>query len=346
MKKIILILVLIMHFSCSDEAIQKNVDNPPSDIPILSFKNAEEMNSYLTAISKNEGGINGRGKSFGFESFDDVYKKAIGEIGMAQTSEEISGLLKAYADVVRLSDSTFAPAMQNKLYRSICNRERIYESEGFMHKVLDDEFVVITESKNLNILRKISIGDKLNPSVFKTAKYSDLKAGSQSTNNGRIQTDVCANNMEYYLEYDPSGCKNDRRVYAHANAGWIISGNNYTPHLLAETYARRRAGTLCYWYLYNTVFHTRDADLRVKMVINGVTVNFVLSKANGAIPDYNIAGTIGEEPDHILYNDNLQNGPTYWSSGPNPVISFSKAFFEAASRGTGDNNWVSVDCLE
>ncbi len=343
MKKLISILILLFSISCSEETLQKAVDDSSSDMPILSFKSAVEMNTYLRSINTNSGSLNGRSKSSKFESFDDIYKKASQELSLAQTNDEVARLLKTYADVVTLLDSTFIPTMQNKLYRTICNRERIYESEGYVHKVLDDQFIVISKKENLNSLRKINVGDKLDQSAFNLTQYSDLSDGG---NSGRTQADVCANEMQYYLEYNPSGCKNDRRVYARTSTNWIISGNNYTPHLIAETFAKRRAGTFCFWYFYNTVFHTRDADIRVRMVINGITYNFILSKANGSIPDYNLDGLIGEVEDYSLYNNDLQTGPTYWSSGPAPVIGFTKAFFEASSRGTGDNNWVSVDCVQ
>lgn len=109
----------------------------------------------------------------------------------------------------------------------------------------------------------------------------------------------------------------------------------YTPWLASRTWGRRRAGTLCYWYGYDTILNFRGAYFDVKIVINGITRHFITS-----IDDY--YGTAEEREKQIW--DDFQTGPITWQGGTPPAISFTRAFVEASSRGT-NNNWVSVDCI-
>lgn len=337
MKKIIPIFIFLIGFSCSDESIHKEVDNSSQDLVTLSFNSSEEMSAYVLN-AKN--GTNPRGRessSSKFQSLDDIYKNALKAFSVAETHEEIASLLKTYGDVVELSDSTFLPKLQNEFYRTVCNREGIYESEGFAHKVIDNQFIIVTKEENLKALRKIKSIDNLDQSLFKLIEYNG-SGFKNETINGRTLSDACANNMEYSYYYDPSGCKSDRKVYIAAGTWWVISGNDFTPWLASRTWGRRRAGTLCYWYGYNTILNYRGAYFDVKIVINGITRHFILN--NISIPDY--YGTV-EESEKQIWNDFL-TGPITWQGGTPPAISFTRAFVEASSRGT-NNNWVSVDCI-
>jgi len=339
MKKIISILILLIGFSCAEESIHQELDTSSLNGAILSFKNSEEMSSYVLNLSTGKppkasliiGGSE-------FQSLDDIYKTAINELSNAQTEEEITRLLKTYNDVVMLSDSTFVPRMESKFYRTICNRDRIYESEGLVHKVLDNQFILVANRDKVDNLRKIETTENLDLSVFKLQRYNDTESIGSAIN-GRTMSDICSNTMEYSYYYDPSGCKNDRKVYVRAHIEWAMSGANYTPWLISETWGRRRAGTLCYWYFYDTKLNSRDAYFDVKIVINGITNHYILTEAS--IPDY--YGTV-DEGSHTIWNNYL-TGPITWQGGTPPAISFTRAFVEASSQGT-NNNWVSVDCVE
>lgn len=337
MKKIIPIFIFFIGFSCSDESIHKEVDNSLQDIATLSFNSSEEMSTY---VLNAKSGANPTGRETGsskFQSLDDIYRNALESLSVAGTHEEIARLLKTYGDVIELSDSTFVPKLQSEFYRTICNREGIYESEGFAHKVIDNQFIIVTKKENLTALRKIKSIQNLDQSLFQLIKYKDNGFKNESIN-GRTLSDACTNNMEYSYYYDPSGCKNDRKIYIAASTWWVISGNNYTPWLASRTWGRRRAGTLCYWYNYETLLNHRDAYFDVKIVINGITNHFILTEAS--IPDY--YGTVEESEKQIWYN--FLTGAITWQGGTPPAISFTRAFVEASSRGT-NNNWVSVDCI-
>lgn len=334
MKKIIPIFILLIGFSCSDESIHKEEDNLSQDLVTLSFNSSEEMSSY---VLKAKSGANPTGReasSSKFQSLEDIYRNVLESLSVAETHEEIASLLKTYEDVIELSDSTFLPKLQSEFYRIICNREGIYESEGFAHKVMDNQFIIVTKKENLKALRKIKSIDNLDQSLFNLTEYRGNGFKNESIN-GRTLSDACSNNMEYSYYYDPSGCKNDRKVYIAAGTEWRISGNNYTPWLASRTWGRRRAGTLCYWYGYDTILNFRGAYFDVKIVINGITRHFITS-----IDDY--YGT-AEEREKQIWDDFL-TGPITWQGGTPPAISFTRAFVEASSRGT-NNNWVSVDCI-
>jgi hypothetical protein len=337
MKKIIPIFIFLMGFSCSDESIHKEVDNSPQDLVTLSFNSSEEMSAYVLNAKNGTNPTGRESSSSKFQSINDIYKNALESFSVAETHEEIARLLKTYGDVVELSDSTFLPKLKNEFYRTICNREGIYESEGFAHKVIDDQFIIVTKKENLKALRKIKSLDNLDQALFKLIAYNGNGFNNKSIN-GRTLSDACANNMEYSYYYDPSGCKNDRKVYIAAGTWWVISGNDFTPWLASRTWGRRRAGTLCFWYGYSTILNYRGAYFDVKIVINGITRHFILN--NVSIPDY--YGTL-EESEKQIWNDFL-TGPITWQGGTPPAISFTRAFVEASSRGT-NNNWVSVDCI-
>ena len=297
------------------------------------------MSAYV--LNANKSRAKGAGRKIsnsGFQSLDDIYKKALDELSMAQTSEEIANLLKNYNDVIMLSDSTFVPKIDNEFYRTICNRERIYESEGFVHKIIDNQFLVLAEKENLNRLRKIEFKDNLDTSIFKLVQYNNNSESKDETKSSRTSSWTCTNNIETWYYYDPSGCKNDRKIYAAAGTWWLISGNNFTPWLASRIWGRRRAGTLCYWYGYSTVLSYRNIQFDVKIVINGITHHFVLDEG---IPDY--YGT-AEESEKQIWNNSL-TGSITWQGGTPPAISFTRAVVEGSSRGT-NNNWVTIDCIE
>ncbi len=339
MKKILSALLFLIAFSCAEESIRKEIDSSSLNLATLSFKDSEEMSSYVLNVNKSRSNAgDSEINNSKFQSFDNIYKKAIDELSEAQTTDEVASLLKIYGDVVIQSDETFLPKLENSFYRTICNREKIYESEGFFHKVLDNQFIVIASKEKLSQLRKIESIENLDTSLFKLIQYNNTEPKA-AISSGRTLSDACSNNMEYSYYYDPSGCKSDRKVYVRAYIYWAISGSNYTPWLISETWGRRRAGTLCYWYFYDTKLNSRDAYFDVKIVINGITNHYILTEAS--IPDY--YGTV-DEGSHTIWNNALTGGPITWQGGTPPAISFTRAFVEASSQGT-NNNWVSVDCI-
>ncbi len=337
MKHLIPFFVLLLLLSCSEERFSQENNDSSLNLPVLSFKNSEEMLGYATNANKNTSSGRQNSKNPQFQSFDLIYKKAIEELANAQSSDEVAGLLKTYSDFVLVSDSTFFPKMANSFYRAICNAERIYESEGLLHKVIDDQFIVIAKKENLKGLRQITSSSNLDLSIYKLVQYTDSKIDSRG---GRTLSDACSNNMEYYILDDVSGCKNDRRAHVRANLSWAISGNYYTPMLIAEIWGTRKAGVFCYWKSYPTILHSRNAYFDVKIAINGGIWHFVLTTTD--IPNYD--GTSEEEDPHTVYYHSV-TGAILWQGGATPALSFTRAFLEASTRGTGDSNWVSIDCV-
>jgi hypothetical protein len=295
------------------------------------------MISYVNKVnnggSQNERGANGNSE---FQSLDDVYQKAIDELTEAETMAEVTNLLKIYNDVVLLVDSAFVPKIENEFYRTICNREGIYISDGFAHKILDNQFMVITPKEKIGSLRKVESTNNLDLSVFRVAVYNDYESRDITTS-GKTSV-LCSNFMESSYYYDPSGCKNDRKIYVATNTSWAISGTNYTPYLTARIWGRRRAGTLCFWYNYETKLNFRDVYYDIKIVINGITNHYILDE--GDIPDY--YGTVDEEEKQI-WDAALTGGPIIWQGGAQPAISNDRVYLQASSQGT-NNNWVTIDC--
>lgn len=338
--KTIMFLFLIVTISCNDE-VQKfdesydfSVDN------ILSFKNEGEIFAYGSITKENRGG---------FMSFDDLYKKAITQLNEVETEEQHARILKEYSDVITLSDSTYSSLISNGAYRRICNRDRLYVSGNYVHKVFDDQHIIFTEKQNVNALIKIKSVTGIDANLFKVVQYQE---SIKSAINGRTQADCGVDlSADYFANY--AKCRDDRRAWVRAYAYFMISGYNYTPTVFSECWAEIRNGW-CNWNQYQNILHSKNCSFTVKATIN-LNTNYY-SRTSTDMPTYN--GTTAEWEHLIWAYPAWQQNPDgsfgipvgssiSWNNGPTPTIQFHAIHMESSSQGVGADDpthWAVLDC--
>lgn len=315
MKKILIPFgILAIAISCSDDSIQ--VENSK----ILNFKNADEMFDYKSNPSI---------ASKTFVSYDDVYHEALDKLSSAETEAEHTRLLEEYSDVVYLSEETYTPKLSNSLYRKIINRNRIYQSGDFFHKVIDDQYIITAAKDDLETLTKLTSSENLS-NKFNVVKYQE---GNYTPTDARTKGN-CGQDLRKDYFYNQSNCRNDRRAWIRGYTWYAVSGYNYTPSMISEGWGELRTGTWCNWKQYATEIWTRNASYTVSATINGSTQDFFLQK-----PDYDANG---DEYEHIIHQGPVATA-IYWSGGAVPTIQFTQIHAECRTRGT-NNNWAVLDC--
>ncbi len=318
MKKLLLpVFILFLSLSCSEDSLVI-----PSENNILKFKNIDEILAFM----KN-GNENGN-----FVSFDEIYHEAVDQLSNAETEAEHSELLNTYRDVVTLSEETYVPTLSHTAYRKIINSDRLYVSDGSAHKVINDQFIVFCDEKNINELKKITSEQHLDSKIFKVFKYQSVDSDLNQTD-GRVAANCGASILAEYF-YNQGRCRDDRRVYIRGYTSFIVSGNQYTAAVISEAWGQLRTGTWCNWKPYPTTLSTRNCSFTVTFRINDV--DYVKPFA---FADY--YGTT-DEYEHILIQGPYSI-PFTWQGGYTPTIQFTNAHLGASSREV-NGNWAILDC--
>lgn len=222
----------------------------------------------------------------------------------------------------------------------MCNRDRIYQTNDYLQKVIDDDFIVSAHKKNYNSLLKVNSITSLDPKVFKVTRYSN---GGSSTKGGR----TAATCSSYYLvDYfvNQSGCKNDRRVYVKADAFLAITGSvngfqRLTPWVTSEVWGEIR-NIWCNWKTYQTELTLYNGSFTVLSYKNTSTdpvfTTSVRVPFSFAFPSYT----------SDTWKITIFDGPTGTNivgENVNPPYVFTQIHIQATSRGVGGNLAI-IDC--
>lgn len=344
--KILIWLLAIITISCTEEKIastngQTNVQEETYNL--LNFNSAQEFLDYNIDNSKRAEN-HARLSSTSFISFDEVYLQALSELSLATDNNEEAKILQKYSDVIVLRDSTYTPIIEPKLYRDICNRDRIYQTGEFINKVVDSRSIVSTKKEFYNELLKINSITNLNSEKFNIIQYSQ---SANAVTNGRTQSS-CGNSysVDYFQNY--SGCSGDRRVVIEAKAylafvGFIDGFQVIYPWVSIEILGLKR-NSFCNWKRYTTILSSRNVSFACMSYQNistdpvfttSVRVPFTFSHA-----DYT---TTSDAIRLTVFNANTGTsivGENPYKDGP---YEFTQIRIEASSRGT-DNHWASINC--
>lgn len=332
MKKTIYSLLLTLFgFSCTEDVV--NVTPSLEPISTLKFENSDQIFNYFNSTINEQDFSSNRTslpKESEFKSFKEVYHTAMKELDEVETFEQHNAFLRNYSDILTLTDSTYVPKITNPFYQAICNRDGIYESEGYAHKIIDSNYMVISESENIRALQNVNSISGLDSEIFRVATYN---GATTEVEQGRVMANCGSSIYKDYFKND-DGCRKDRRVYVSGSVDFLISGYNYTPTLFAQAYGEKR-NWLCNWKNYETSLATRDCSVKVTATLNGQNYSTSLS-----FPDEE---TTSDSYDIILHQGALTANPIYWQGGAVPTIEFTRINLEATSRGVGDN-WVELNC--
>lgn len=330
MKKLIYLTFLVVIVgSCTDDTLL----NPEQiKLATLKFNGSGEMLNYFDSMigrGENPTGRTNSQPDNGFESFKTVYLNALDKLDQAESLEQHNLLLNEYNDVLTIIDSTYVPKITNPFYQLVCNRAGIYESDGYAHKVIDSDLIVIAKAENINKLQEVSSASGLDSNIFRVVSYTSNE--SRIINGGRVNAN-CGTTLQQDYYANSSGCKNDRRVYVRAYAYFVISGNQYTPSAISEAWAEIR-NWLCNWKIYDNPIHTRNCSFTVSATLNGTTFNFPLTFSDRS-----------QQSGSIILNNGAVAQPIIWQGGAVPSIQFTKVHLESNSQGVGFGNWAIIDC--
>jgi len=339
MKKAIYLFILSTLFlSCKEE--ESLISPVPNELEYLKFDDINQMDRYFNSIANptddtfQKTSVENNSQ---FESFKEVYYKAMEELDDLESDEQHEKFLQKYSDIIVLRDNTYMPKISNSFYQAICNRDGIYESEGYVHKVIDDNQMIITESKNISALKNINSISGLDSKKFQKVTYN---VSSTVPHEGRMATSCGQSSVIKDYFNNNRRCRDDRKVYVKGYVYWITSGRTYIPAASAEAYGMLRNGW-CNWKPYKTSLATRNCSFLVSASINGQSTPY--SNTQYYSKTFADQSTTSDAYEIQIHYGRLTQSSYFWDQLSTPSIQFMQVNLEATSRGVG-NNWVELNC--
>ncbi|WP_224998049.1 hypothetical protein [Cesiribacter sp. SM1] len=337
MKKypILLIMAFIILGSCNDDTESIDVTSSVSDVASFSsHENFEAITNKIPSMSKEE--LDEWEQSMSFLSYRSILDKAYIELEAIDTEESKTSFLKKYQDVLTLQDDALTPLISIPLYQAIVNREGIYETNGYLNKVVGDFIVSAKKSEyqTLKSIKSIDINNntkRLEKEGLIISRYAGASVTPKIQANERVLV-ACSTEMVAGYYYNRSGCGDDRKVDLSAKSYVAVStsayGNWYQPRVKIQVLPTKRLGTWCTWVSYNTP--TQARNIAYSIMAFEVENGFPVRKLLYFYP-----------PDFTSYYDYPVGSPVMnFIFDPIPFSSF---YGEATSQGVGDN-WAILEC--
>jgi len=304
----------------------------------ISDKQFETITNKIPDMTDQE--LDNWEKDNSFTSYRTVLEQANEEWKSIVSYEDKTKFLKKYEDILSLQDSTITPFISIFLYQSIVNREGIYETNGFLNRVIG-EYIVTMEKKDSQKLRSLKaididwnegrvLDEKNGMRIFKFI-------GFDSNTNARTNS-TCTTYMQAEYYYNPSGCRNDRKAYISAKSYLTLStksdGDWRQPRVEILVWGKIRNGW-CNWDSYLTLLEYRSVSFEIMAWSNqnGVSIPTLFSRI---LPDYAPTYEKSTLPWDQAIGDPLLNQLI------NPSA-FNRLHAEGKSRGV-DYNWAIIDC--
>lgn len=333
---------LLTFWSCVDrEEFENRTESPV--MGVLQFKSHSDFKKITDQIpTMTEAELDSWEKENNFISYRSVLKQAYMELDLITSNEQYSGFLRKYDDILVLQDSSIVPKIDIPLTQAFVNREGIYQTDIFFHKIIGN-YVVITNKDNLQRLREVKTYDEksFKDSGFKFFNFRDgsIKLYPNAKNNA-----TCSKYHIGYFWLNESGCKNDREAWVIAESYQYINsyqgGTYYNPRVRIQVYGKIR-NWLCNWNNYATQYEFRSANIeiwqweRVSMSTSATVSQpkfYILTPPNMSIDDGTSTKLEWDVPvGDWRFNENY---------GTNP---FTTLYVQGKSRGIG-NNWITLSC--
>ncbi len=313
--------------ACKDN-VYEDIENGNFDGVIPNHLNAQELIDYLDQFEAS-----GAGKRIiktDFLSMEEIYQRSLLELDAIESLESFNDWLIEYSDVVSVVDSTIVPRIRNTDYRKLCNREGLYASDGYIHRVLDNELIMLGKEKFTNEILDQDMNN-YDLEKFMIHRYSNFNSQSLT---GRIQAACPANNiLESKYTKNPSGCNSDRRVTIHTATYFLTSGSFKIPKVLSEVYGDRKHAVICQWVEYKTSLHSANVFGNATYKVGGNQNSGSWSPPNKTKNDKKRMTVVNELLGNIIWWD---GSSSYW-------INMDNAHHEGSSTGVG-SNWAVGDC--
>lgn len=334
-----LILLMLALSSCAqrDELTTRTPAN------VLHFESNDEFERVMNFVSTasledlDEWETNNN-----FVSYRTEINKAHRQLEMIETEREWKNFLDEYRDILSLKDSLIAPHITVPLYQAVVNREGVYQTGNYVNKLIKNYVLTVEKEKAFLLTDLNGIDNNVN-SILNLAAQRDIDFFEYSNDvdsNASVRTNAACSTIEYGSYYfNPSGCKDDRKVFIDAKSYITISrtyeGDWRQPRVSIQVYAGKRKGTFCNWVGYSTTMDRRNISFGI---MNWTNQNGVLEPK---YYDINV-------PDESSSYDVTAIGWDYavGSKALNQLISpspFTYFYGEASSRGVA-GNWAIINC--
>lgn len=230
---------------------------------ILAFENINDFSAFI------EEDVTAKKKSLDFISFDDLYQKALNELNETINENDRSQILQKYNDVITISDGNYVPLINNVAYRKIINRERLYISGDYIHKIIDNQFLVFTEKENAELLRNINSLENIDDTVFRTVEYQG-NISDPKNSNSNVKADVGYDGIHGKYKYSHKRCRKERLVKANIIAFLYVSGDNFRPGV-SWTVEGFKGNIFCGEFRsFYSILHAKNVSHTITFTINGI----------------------------------------------------------------------------
>jgi len=322
---------------------------------VLAFEDDATFKSYLADLEGKQTS-SARISTNSFQSFEYHFQNVMLQLDSAKTESEYSEILSKNSDILYVEDSVIQPKIKSAVYQQLCNRDRMYVTGQQVIKVLNDEMLLSTSRENVALIQDLEIKDVSsveNNSHIEIFRYGN-NSSSISNINSRTMADECGSFLNANYSYNPSGCKDDRKVFVEASAytiyanftktvnGTPIPWMTYQPTVQIKVWGEYR-NRLCNWNYYSTTLSFKDGRIvvdawdrisedpyRTYSVSSG-WIYYVSGDSNGDARQLIWTKYIGAElvnEGHLLVND--------------PFM-FTEVTVKATSRGV-NGNYAVINC--
>lgn len=334
MKKFIPIFVLVV-LSCQSE----NDLITSKKLETMSFKNHDDFRSVtekLTAMSDVE--LDEWEKSNSFVSFRSVLNTAYKEFDLITTEEQHNQFFKKYSDVLKIDNGSLEPTIKIASQRAFVNREGLYETEGYLNKIIGDYIVsgpLLEYNRLKELKRESQVLGKMDG--LRVYEYTTSKENT----NGRTNA-ACGTNMFASYFRNESNCRNDREVKLYVNSFRDIvtnsSGTYYYPKVQIIVAPHKRSGTFCNWSLYANPTELRNTSFSVRAYQR---ITFGSTATTSQIITYSFTLPYISQNNGIDWTQTIGD----WTfNEPVSAFPFTSLHAEGKSQGVGENGWAIIDC--
>lgn len=246
-------------------------------------------------------------KNLRYVTFQNQLNFLYSEIDKMSSAQEMEDFVNRYNGILKLErrngeQEIVSVGVTNHSVKPFLNKDRIIKVGDKYLKYIFDYAI---ESNDYNDLLGLSSVDEILNCGHKfhiaSKKYDDLNKG---------QRDL-GTYIKEWSTYDPSWCKNDRRITM--DAGFYIDalplpgGGFFTEIMLKSEAWATKKGIPCIWYGYSTIITWNNFSINYVKHWNGVTTyhNFSgpnLSQEESTLTRFTITdfGTWGSTPDNRL----------------------------------------------
>jgi hypothetical protein len=343
-----IILVLIVFLSCENERL---LDVQPADdiaggndLAVKKFSSHEEFESVLDRIpSMTNQELDAWEATNSFVSYRHILHGARVQWDTIQSLSEQIEFEKRYSDILGVDDSSnLIPVINIEVLQSIVNRKGIYETDGYLNRIIGD-WIVTVAKKNASIL----FSADLDPEALSGHSSATIFRYTNSVPENQFlarTAETCATYLEKSYYWNPSGCKDDRMAYVSAQS-YIATFNEIDgvyryPRIKFKVWGTRRsANPFCNWSDYDTQLEYRNASYSV-----WAWQRITLTSSSSTSQPYFYQATLPANSVELAYNLTWDRPIGDWTfNEPISASAFSQVNIEGKSRGI-DNNWIVVSC--